>query len=119
MDIILTFFCFVWYNRGMLTSLPNILTPPETEKLLAVRFKDLRLQAGYKRTTLAQRAGVTVASLKRFETTGQVSLKNLLRLAHALDRLSEFAELFGVLQATSIDELRGQARKKTPKRGRI
>ncbi len=103
----------------MLTFLPNILTPPETEKMLAVRFKNLRLHAGYKRATLAQRAGVTVASLKRFETTGQVSLKNLLRLAHALDRLSEFAGLFGASHAASLAELRDQARKKTPKRGRI
>ncbi len=99
----------------MLTSFPNILTPSETEKLLAVRFKNLRLQAGYKRTTLAQRAGVTVASLKRFESTGQVSLKNLLRLAYALDRLPEFAEFFKASQATSLNELRGKALKKNSK----
>ena len=103
----------------MVTFLPNILTPSETEKLLAVRFKNLRLQAGYKRTTLAQRAGVTVASLKRFESTGQVSLKNILRLAHALGRLPEFAELFAASQANSLDELRDKALKKTPKRGWI
>ncbi len=99
--------------------LPNILTPPETEKLLAKRCKALRLQAGYKRTTLAKRAGVSVSSLKRFETTGQVSLKNLLRLAHALDRLSEFAELFVPPQATSLAELRNQSQQKIPKRGKI
>ena len=63
----------------MFSSIPNILTPNEMENLLAERFKTLRLSVGYKRTTLAQRAGVTVASLKRFETSGQISLKNLLR----------------------------------------
>ena len=105
----------------MLTHLPNIniLTPPEVEKLLADRFKSLRLQARYKRTTLARRAGVTVASLKRFETTGQISLKNLLRLVHALDRLSEFAELLDDPQAASMAELRAQAGAKTPRRGQI
>ncbi|MGB3221683.1 MAG: helix-turn-helix transcriptional regulator [Desulforhopalus sp.] len=100
-------------------SLPNLLTPPEAAQLLAVRFKALRLQAGYKRTTLAQYAGVTLASLKRFESTGQVSLINLLRLAHALDRLPEFADLFVASRATSLAELRDQIQKKTPKRGRI
>lgn len=103
----------------MLTSLPNILTPPEMEKLLADRFKSLRLQARYKRTTLARRAGVTVASLKRFETTGQISLKNLLRLAHALERLPEFGKLLAPPQATSLTELRTLAEEKTPKRGQI
>ncbi len=105
----------------MLTHLPNIniLTPPEVEKLLADRFKSLRLQARYKRTTLARRAGVTVASLKRFETTGQISLKNLLRLAHALDRLPEFTELLDDPQATSMAELRAQAGAKIPRRGQI
>ena len=101
------------------SSLPNLLTPPEAAQLLAVRFKALRLQAGYKRSTLAERAGVTPASLKRFEGSGQVSLINLLRLAHALDRLPEFADLFVASQAASLAELREQTQKKTPKRGRV
>lgn len=103
----------------MFTSIPNTLTPAEMERLLAGRLKNLRLQAGYKRTTLANRSGVTVSSLKRFETTGQVSLKNLLRLAHALERLPEFSELLLPSQATSLAELRARAVKKLPKRGRI
>ena len=103
----------------MFSSIPNILTPNEMEKLLAERFKALRLLAGYKRTTLAQRAGVTVASLKRFETSGQVSLKNLLRLAHAVDRLPEFSGLFAPPQATSLAQLRDQNRGKASRRGRI
>lgn len=101
------------------SSLPNLLTPPEALHLLAVRFKALRLQAGYKRSTLAQHAGVTLASLKRFEGTGQVSLTNLLRLAHALGRLPDFADLFVAPQAASLAELRDQTKKKAPKRGRI
>ncbi len=103
----------------MFSSIPNILTPNEMENLLAERFKTLRLSVGYKRTTLAQRAGVTVASLKRFETSGQISLKNLLRLAHAVDRLPEFSELFTPSQITSLAQLRDQSQKKTLKRGRI
>ena len=103
----------------MFSSIPTILTPNEMEKLLAERFKVLRLQAGLKRTTLAQRAGVTVASLKRFESSGQVSLKNLLRLAHTVDRLPEFSGLFAPPQAVSLAELRGQDQGKIARRGRI
>ncbi len=55
--------------------LPNLLTPIETQDLLASRFKTLRLIAGYKRATLARRTGVSESSLKRFETSGEISLK--------------------------------------------
>ena len=102
-----------------MSAIPDILTAGEIEKLLAERYKTLRLLAGFKRTTLARRAGVTVASLKRFETSGQISLKNLLRLAQAIDRLPEFSGLFTPHQATSIAQLRDQSREKTPQRGRI
>ena len=103
----------------MFSFIPDTLTPNEMEKLPAERLKVLRLLAGYKRTTLALRAGVTVASLKRFETSGQISLKNLLCLAHAVDRLPEFSELFVPPQAASMAQLREQDREKTPQRGRI
>lgn len=103
----------------MMKIIPSLLTPDESEKLLASRVKMLRLRAGYKRSTLAKRAGVSEASLKRFETSGQVSLKNLLRLAYALGRLEEFADLFIQPEATSLSELQANSRASVPKRGKI
>jgi DNA-binding XRE family transcriptional regulator len=55
------------YDHFMIT-LPQFLTPPETATLMAQRFKTLRLQAGFKRSTLAHQSGVSEASLKRTET---------------------------------------------------
>lgn len=86
---------------------------------LADRFKALRLAAGYKRATLAQRAGVSEASLKRFESTGEISLKNLLSLSHALGRLREFDTLFHLPEAETMAELKAESVKKKPRRGRI
>ena len=103
----------------MAMNIPNFLTPAEAEKILAERLRALRLQAGYKRTTLAERAGVTAASLKRFETTGQISLKNLLRLANALGCLQEFSKLFPPPEAKSLAELKAHSEKSVPKRGKI
>ncbi len=99
--------------------LPNLLTPAETQTLLANRFKELRLTAGYKRTTLAHRSGVSESSLKRFENQGEISLKNLLRLSHVLGRLQEFSSLFELPEAKTMAELRAGAEKKIPKRGRF
>ncbi len=100
-------------------TIPSLLTPVETEKLLASRIKRLRLIAGYKRATLAKRSGVSEASLKRFENTGQVSLKNLLRLAHALGHLEEFSNLFIEPEATTLATLKAQSPEKLPKRGKF
>ena len=41
---------------------------------LAQRHKALRKQAGFSQIELANRAGVSLSSLKRFEATGQISL---------------------------------------------
>lgn len=82
-------------------------------------MKTLRLMAGYKRSTLAARSGVTEASLKRFETTGQVSLKNFLRLAQALGHLAEMEGLLKPPAATTMAELKAESSRPIRKRGRI
>ena len=100
-------------------TIPSLLTPVELEKLLASRVKRLRLMAGYKRATLAKRSGVSEASLKRFETIGQVSLKNLLRLAYALGHMEEFSNLFIEPEAATLATLKAQSPKNSPKRGKF
>ncbi len=99
--------------------LPSLLTPIEAQIKLASRFKTLRLTAGYKRATLARRSGVSEGSLKRFEDTSEISLKNLLRLTHVLGRLPEFDTLLQAAEANSLAELKASAEKKVPKRGRF
>ena len=83
----------------------NLLTSKEVAKSLSDRLKNLRLSKKWKRTTLAERSGVSVASLIRFEQTAQISLNNLLRLLSALGRLDEVNKLLLPPSAGSIDEL--------------
>lgn len=97
----------------------SLVGPAEMGKSLADRAKSLRLIKGWTRNTLAQRAGVTAASLKRFETTGKASLELVLKVAHALSRLEEFGQLFKPPAAQSIGELEQRAAKPARKRGRI
>ena len=81
------------------------LMPEEMAVKLGAKVKALRLMVGWKRTTLAQRAGVSAASLKRFEQIGQASLELVLRVAFSLGRLAEFEGLLDPPPAQSIDEL--------------
>jgi len=96
----------------------SLSTPYEKAHNLAEKIKFLRLDRKWKRATLAERSGVTEASLRRFEQTGKVSLDSLLKLMHALDRLDEVDALLNPPPASSIDELKKKV-KPIPKRGRL
>jgi transcriptional regulator with XRE-family HTH domain len=71
------------------------------------------------RETLAQRAGITAASLKRFETTGAASLDLVLRLAFALGRLDDFTGAFQPPEAATLAELKARYDRPLRKRGRL
>lgn len=93
-------------------------TPEDVALVLAERLRALRLLAGYKRTTLARRAGVSAASLKRFENTGKVSLERLLLLCHVLERLEDFDDVLAAPPARTMAELEARSERPLPKRGR-
>ena len=95
-----------------------LTTPNEVAKILADRHKNLRLSKKWKRTTLSNRSGVSVASLIRFEQTAQISLENFLKLLFALGRLDEVDDLLQSQVAKSIDDLENKAFN-NPKRGSI
>ncbi len=62
----------------------DILT--ETAEKVAV----LRKEQGFTQQELALKSDVSYGSIKRFETTGQISFESLLKIAEALERLSDF-----------------------------
>jgi transcriptional regulator with XRE-family HTH domain len=95
----------------------NLSTPEEIAQQLAAKSRALRLARRWKQSTLAERSGVTLPSLRRFERTGQVSLQNLLRLVFALGRLSDFEQPLLSPAAGSIAELEAAANPRKPKRG--
>ena len=97
----------------------SLLGPSEMGKSLADRVRALRLLKGWTRETLARRAGVSTASLARFERTGKASLELVLKVSHALARLEEFSRLLQPPAAQSIEELEARAGRPARKRGRI
>ena len=97
----------------------TLKTPAEMAAALAQQTKSLRLLKGWTRATMAQRAGVTASSLKRFEQTGKASVELVLKVAHALGRLDEFDKLLQPPPTQSMAELEQRAAKPAPKRGRI
>ena len=72
----------------------NFLTSGQIKSLIAARAKECRLHFDLSRQSLAERSGVPVSTIKRFETLGEISFDSLLRLAAVLDCLQEFNQLF-------------------------
>jgi len=95
----------------------NLSTPEETAQHLANKVRAARLARNWKQATLAERSGVSLPSLRRFERTGLVSLQNLLKLAFALGRLTDFEQPLRPPAAGSIAELEATVSPKKPKRG--
>jgi HTH-type transcriptional regulator / antitoxin HipB len=96
----------------------SLYTPEEALTNLSQRARTLRLTKRWKRSTLAQRSGVTPSSLRRFEQTGEVSMKNFLKIVFALGRLDETENLLLIPDAQSISDLE-RNEKKIPERGSI
>jgi len=95
----------------------NLLTPEDTAQQLAKKVRALRLARNWKQATLAERSGVTLASLRRFERTGQASLKNLFKLVFTMGRLDDFESVLQPPDAGSIAELEAAHEVHKPKRG--
>ena len=79
-------------------------TPSEVSQALAERHRTLRKQLKMSQEEMAERSGVSLGSLKRFENTGKISLDSLLKLMHLLGRLNEFNNL--LLPKETLDDVK-------------
>ena len=82
----------------------DVYNPTEIAKGIADRLRKRRLEMNLTQKTLAKRAGVSLGSLKRFESTSEISLKHLLLIAVVLDATEEFGNLFLRRQFESINQ---------------
>lgn len=58
------------------------------------RFKKRRKEFGITQRELSNRSGVSYASIRRFETSGEISLHALLRISLVIDCLEDFNGLY-------------------------
>ena len=85
----------------------NTLTEQSVVNGIVERAKKKRKQMKISQKELSSKSGVTYASIRRFETTGEISLTSLLKIAHALDALKDFENLFKGQAITSLKDYEG------------
>jgi transcriptional regulator with XRE-family HTH domain len=79
--------------------------PTDILKELAQRTRTLRKELKMSQNELAQRANVSLGSYKRFETSGNVSLDSLLKIAFILGKLDDFETVFQSNKNKDIEKL--------------
>lgn len=83
----------------------QIHSPDEIVRQLAQRVRAERLRRAWKQQTLAERSGVSLPTIRRYERTGRTSVENLLKLCHALGQLDAFDDLLKPPPISSLAEL--------------
>lgn len=80
-------------------------TPDAIVKQLAQRVKERRLELNLTQKAFAKQSGVGYDTYRRFENSGEITLRNLLKCAVTLEATEEFHTLFTKKRYSSIDEL--------------
>ncbi len=92
-------------------------TPDLLMSGIAQRVKQRRLEKGWTQKMLAAKAGLSLPSYRRFESSGEISVRSLVMLAFALDMTDEFETLFSSKSYQSIDDILKAEQTKQRKRG--
>lgn len=95
-----------------------LFTVSKAQGAIAENMRNRRLATGLTQQGLAKRSGVSLATLRKFEQKGIISLESFLRLAMVLDTLENMVKAteLSVTEYSSIDEVLEAERKKPPRK---
>lgn len=88
----------------------SLLAPGELAQKIGANAREARLAQNLSRKSLAQMAGVSESTIKRFESNGQITLDGLVLIATALGTTRELVELFKQEHPISLDEIKQTGR---------
>ena len=95
-----------------------MFSPHAIAKQIAIRVREKRLALNLTQQALATKSGVSLGSLKRFESRYEISLRHLLLLAIALQATEEFMQLFSATMYQRVDDVVKRKHLSKRKRGR-
>ena len=74
-------------------------------RMLADDFRKRRIEKNMTREQVAEKSGVAVSNIVRFEQKGLISLKNLIGIALAMEYTSEIKNIFAEPKYSTMEEL--------------
>lgn len=91
-------------NKFDINQFVEVITPQSMAQKLAEKEKTSRKQMKLTQKELSVRSGVSYASVRRFENTGEISLFSLLKIANVLGALEDFNALFTRKAITNLKD---------------
>ena len=85
-------------------------TCEELDKKIADRGRLIRKRRSISQERLSKISNVSLGSIKRFETTGQISLLSLTKIAVALNIADDLRNIFTEIPYNSIEEVINERR---------
>ena len=85
-------------------------TAEELDMKLAQRVRNIRRRRKISQEELSRMSGVSYGSIKRFETSVQISLISLTKIAMALDIADDIRNLFTTVPYRDIQEVINEGR---------
>lgn len=94
-------------SDNMLSVLENFVLSDTDDIAMQIAndFKQRRIERNLTREQVADKSGVAISNLARFEQKGMISLKNLINIATALGYTSELKAIFSVQKYDTMEEL--------------
>ena len=80
-------------------------TPEEINLIVAKNVRRIRKRRRISQKKLSELTGVSYGSIKRFETSGNISLLALTKIAVELDATQDIKSLFTSVEYQSIEEV--------------
>ncbi len=77
----------------------------EIMKVVAGNVRAMRLRRNISQKDFASKVGIALPTYRRFETTGEISLRKLVEIAKFFDVAEDFKNLFTKREYSSIEEV--------------
>ena len=93
-------------NKFDISDFVDYLTEEKVIKNLVNRVIARRKELKISQKDLAFKSGVSYESIRRFETTSEISLKSLIQIVKVLNSLEDFNKLFVHTQITNLKDIK-------------
>lgn len=84
----------------------NIRTAEKVAVDLAERFKLRRKELCITQRDISKLSDVSYSSVRRFESTGEISLTSLLKIAKAIESLEDFDKVFTTMKLKNLKDFK-------------
>lgn len=101
-------------NNNILSLIEN--TPDSLMQKIAERVRLRRLELNWTQKLLASKAGIPLATYRRFELKGELSLRGLVMIAISLGAENNLEQLFSIKNYQNMDDLINATQKGQHKR---